>query len=158
MPDSEEEGIIFNVVLERSRKTACLEAQQRTGAGPSTSRGRNTAGEAETYSLADDMELLEDFAETDDLSELSVLESADDEPVSTRKGKAKAKSKKGMAKSKGMAPVSPVPLSWAERQQVRRSARRERCAVKREERLLAQKLGRPLTWVCQDLLVGQELV
>jgi hypothetical protein len=142
VPDSEEEALMVNAAIEASHKTARRETRQRSGAGPSTSGSRVTAGEAVIYTVESEEELYEDFAKSDDESELSVLESSDDEPVSKRKGKAKAKANKGKAK------ISTEPLTWAERTEQRRLARQERNEAKREERLLAKQLGRRLTWVC----------
>lgn len=138
MPDSEEDDLMLNAAIEASHGTARREAQQRSGAGPSTFRSPVTTGEDAILLLDSNEELSEEFAETDDESELSVLESPDEEPLSKSKGKAKAKPKKGKAK------ISTEPLSWSEQ---RRLVRQERNEMKKEQRLLARKLGRRLTWV-----------
>jgi len=142
VPDSEEEALMVSAAIKASRKTARREAQQRSAAGPSTSRSRVTTGEAVVHTLESDGDLYGDSAEPNDELDLPVLESSDEEPVSKKKGKAKAKSKKGKAA------ISTEPLTWAERAEQRRLARRERCETKKEERLLAEQLGRRLTWVC----------
>lgn len=142
VPDSEEEALMVNAAIEASHKTARRETRQRSGAGPSTSRSRVTAGEAVMDTMESDEEFYEHFAKSDDESELSVVESSDDEPVTKRKGKAKAKPEKGKAK------ISTELLTWAERSEQRRLARQERNEAKREQRLLAKRLGRRLTWVC----------
>lgn len=134
---SEEEALMIGVAIERSRRTARHEVQQRSDAGPSTSRTQSIK-----HTVESNEELYEDSAEFDDQSDLSVLESSDDEPLSKKKAKAKAKPKKENAK------ISTELMSWAERAQRRRLARRERNETKREERLLSEKLGRSLTWVC----------
>ncbi|KAG6375020.1 hypothetical protein JVT61DRAFT_3799 [Boletus reticuloceps] len=122
--------------------TARREAQHRSGAaGTSTSRSRVTANEAamRTVDSDSDEELYEESAETDDESEISALESTDEELVSKRKGKAKATAKPKEWKAKS----PPEPMSWSEK---RRLARRERLETRKEQRFLAQKLGRQLTW------------
>ncbi|KAF8450980.1 SNF2 family N-terminal domain-containing protein [Boletus edulis BED1] len=86
-----------------------------------------------------DEEPYEESAETDDESDISALESTDEELVSKRKGKAKAKA----TPNKRKAISSPEPMSWSEK---RRLARRERLETRKEQRLLAYKLGRQLTW------------
>lgn len=148
VPDSEEEALMVSAAIKASRKTARREAQQRSAAGPSTSRSRVTTGETAMHTLESDEDIYEDSVGHNDELELSVLESSDEEPVSKKKGKAKAKSKKGMAG------ISPEFLTWAERAEQRRLARRERSETKKEERLLAQQLGRRLTWVCPRFALG----
>ncbi|KAI9572417.1 SNF2 family N-terminal domain-containing protein [Boletus coccyginus] len=140
VPDSEEEALMVSAAIKASRKTARREAQQRSAAGSSTSRSRVTTGETAAHTLESDEDIYEDSVGPNDELELSVLESSDEEPVSKKKGKAKAKSKKGTAG------ISTEPLTWAERAEQRRLARRERSETKKEERLLAQQLGRRLTW------------
>lgn len=145
VPDSEEEEEEIAAAIEASRRTARFEAQQRLNAGPSSSRTPTTSHvirKGRIRIVESDEERYEDSAESDDKSDLSVLESSDVEPLSKRKGKAQAKPKKGKAN------ISTEPLTWVERAKRRRLARRERYEAKRDERLLAEKLGRNLTWVC----------
>ncbi|KAF8556316.1 hypothetical protein OG21DRAFT_1506763 [Imleria badia] len=146
VPDSEEDALMLNAAIEASHKTARREAQQRSGARPSTSRSPVTAGEDAILPLDSHEELFEEFAKAEDEAELSELESPDDEPVSKKKGKAKAKPKKGKAK------ISAEPLSWSEQ---RRLARQERNETKKEQRLLALRLGRRLTWAEKTSLALQ---
>lgn len=142
VPDSEEETLMINAAIEASHKTARLETQERSGAGPSTSRSSTTSRVAlgKMRIVESDEEFYGDSACSDDLdeSELSHLDGSDDDSSPKTKGKAKAEPKKGKPS------VSREFLSWAEK---RRRARLEQREVKREHRLLAKKLGRPLTQV-----------
>ncbi|KAG8218265.1 putative DNA repair protein RAD16 [Butyriboletus roseoflavus] len=145
VPDSEEdETLMITAAIEASHRTARREVQQRLGAGTSSSRtpttSRVTTRGSKMCIVESDEELHEDSAESDDKSELSELESSDDEPLPKRKAKAKAKPKKEKAKNFA------EPLSWVEKAERHRLARLERREAKREERLLAEKLGRRLTW------------
>ncbi|KAF8119800.1 P-loop containing nucleoside triphosphate hydrolase protein [Boletus edulis] len=88
------------------------------------------------HTMDGDEGLYEESAETNDESETSALERTDEELMSKRKGKAKAKPKKRKTK------CSPEPMSWPEK---RHLARCERLETRKEQRLLAQKLGRQLT-------------
>lgn len=153
VPDSEEENLMIGAAIEASHKTARLEAQQRSGAGPSTSR-TSTASRITTgvvHIVESDEEPYEDFSPSDDSDNLesSLLGSSDDEPVPKTKGKAKAKSKKGKSKIfTEPLPYIQVVSQHMRRAEQRRLARLERNEVKKEERLLAATLGRRLTWVC----------
>lgn len=143
VPDSEEEALLMNVAIEASHKTARLEAQRRSGAGPSTSKAPTTSRAAMRvmHIVESDEEIYAASAQFSgsDGSELST-ESLDDEPVTKTRGKAKAKVKKEKSND--------FIDSWSERVYQRRLARRERSERRKEERLLAQRLGRRLTFVC----------
>lgn len=143
---------MVTTAIEASHKTARREAQQRLDAGPSTSRipttGHVTRGRGIKHTVESDEEFYEDSAESDDNSDLSVLESSNEKPLSKRKAKAKAKTKTKTKPKKGKVEISTEPIPWVERAQRRRLARLERNVLRREEGLLAEKLGRRLTWVC----------
>ncbi|KAH7888148.1 SNF2 family N-terminal domain-containing protein, partial [Phlebopus sp. FC_14] len=74
-------------------------------------------------------------------SELSALESLDEEPLAKSKGKGKEKA----TVKKDVKHRHVEQLTWAERVERRRQQRRDRSAAKAEERALAKELGRRLT-------------
>ena len=146
--DSEEETLMVHKAIKASHRTARFEAQQRSGAGPSTT-GAASSSRATMRSVRiveSDEDIFDISAQSDflDLSDLPPPEISDDENPPKTKGEAKAKGNKGKPK------ISAEPLTWAERTERRRLARRKRTETKREERLEAAKLGRNLTWVSMN--------
>ncbi|KAG9317078.1 P-loop containing nucleoside triphosphate hydrolase protein [Chiua virens] len=129
--DSEEEALDMVTAVKNSRRTARREEQQRSGAGPSTSRLQATESDEDPSEIS---------SESGGDSEPSSAESSDGEPLSKAKGKEKAKPQKGKVK------LPTEPMTWASRVEQRRLMRQERRAAKIEERKLAAKLGRNLTW------------
>jgi DNA repair protein RAD16 len=162
--DSEEdEALMITAAIEASHKTASLEAQQRTGAGPSTrvtrsisattpGASRVTERRSEACVTDSDDEFNMDSVELQDESGLSVLETSDEEPMapSSSKGKGKAK-----AKQKGKHKTT-KEMSRLERARQRGLAQAERKEAKKEERKLSLQLGRRLTYVSPAFLVQRD--
>ncbi|KIJ70617.1 hypothetical protein HYDPIDRAFT_77257 [Hydnomerulius pinastri MD-312] len=144
---------MITAAIEQSHKTARLEAQEPSGAGPSTRATRSTSaatssraskgkakGKGKARATLSDEESHVVSHELHDESDLSALETSDEESPAKSKGKKKAKAEKAVKWK------ATKDLTWVEIVQRRRLQAAERRAAKKEERELAEQLGRRLTY------------
>jgi DNA repair protein RAD16 len=152
--DDEEadEELMVDAAIQMSLQTARLDVSSSGGAGPSSrpklsaSRAAAAAAErrlARSKKGVDDLEFDAATLETE-----SEAMSSESEPLLEAKGKGKKKKQSAKIRDTSAATSMTFTELQTKRREDRRRALAARQANKVEERALAKKLGRKLTWVC----------